>query len=326
MFPEKLITGIFSLNNIDKKACLSLGVIFNDDGTVYFSEIVQTLIKVNYKLSYDDADELIDYAPREEEDLSIISRILDKRKSLRKNHGSNEILEIYGKVIFNDDKPKIKVIYPTISRLMISEAMILYGDLLSNFTNTENIPVPYRVQENSSFNSNDFNYESMNQIYINYLKKKSMGKTYYSISPLEHNSLGLKSYLHATSPIRRYSDLLVNFQMNNFLNNKELMSKEEIKENIIKINLLSRQNINKYREDQKYCFNKWLNYNNSKTYNLVLLNWINERKNLSIIYFLDFYISSICYLKTKVKIKAGDIFSAKNIISEQSENPHFEVI
>tara|TARA_B100000579_G_scaffold177951_1_gene145015 strand:+ start:43 stop:609 length:567 start_codon:yes stop_codon:yes gene_type:complete len=71
MLPEILINNVFSLSKNDKRESMSLGVIFNEDGSISSTEIVQSLIKVDYSLNYTEADELIDYAPKEEEDLSI---------------------------------------------------------------------------------------------------------------------------------------------------------------------------------------------------------------------------------------------------------------
>ena len=82
--PEALINNIFSLSDKEKRESLSLGVVFNDDGTISSTEIVQSLIQVDYRLDFTEADELIDYAPKEEEDLSVISSILEIRKSWRK--------------------------------------------------------------------------------------------------------------------------------------------------------------------------------------------------------------------------------------------------
>ena len=88
LLPEVLINEVLSLSENGIRESLSLGVIFNHDGSVFSSEIVQSLIKVDLRLNYTDADELIDYAPKEEEDLSIISTILQSRKCWRKNLGA----------------------------------------------------------------------------------------------------------------------------------------------------------------------------------------------------------------------------------------------
>ena len=83
MLPEILINDVFSLSDKEKRESLSLGVSFNEDGSVGSIEIVKSIIKVDYRLTYTEADELIDYAPKEEEDLSIISKILQSRKCWR---------------------------------------------------------------------------------------------------------------------------------------------------------------------------------------------------------------------------------------------------
>ena len=174
-----------------------------------------------------------------------------------------EILESFRKITVEDNNPTLKIIDPTLSRQLISEAMILYGNLISNFTKVNKIPVPYRVQQRIDKVSKDNFQESDNNVLYNFLLKKTMGKSYYSINPMPHSSLGLTSYLHATSPIRRYADLLVNYQINRFLNYKELISKEDVEQVTLEINNQGRQNIMRYREDQKYWLIKWFNENYS---------------------------------------------------------------
>ena len=325
MLPEILINEVFSFTKKEKRCSISLGVVLNNDGSIYSSEIVQSLVQPNYQLTYEDADELLDYAPREEEDLSIISTILEKRRSWRKKIGAKEILESYGKIIVNNNIPTVKVINPTLSRLLISEAMILYGDLLSKYTMDNNISVPYRVQENSFIIENKNKKYSDNIILHNYLLKKSMGKTYYSIIPLSHNSLALHSYLHATSPIRRYCDLLVHYQINRFLNNKCLIAKEDIEINIKQINNIGRQNINRSREDQKKWINVWFENNSSKEFKVIFLNWINRNKNHCIMYFIDFNFSVLCYLKSKLEIDIGDKIIIRNITNDYTDMLCFQL-
>ena len=326
MLPEALINNIFSLSDKEKRESLSLGVIFNDDGSISSTEIVQSLIQVDYRLDFTEADELIDYAPKEEIDLSLISTILEIRKSWRKNLGSIEILESYGKIVVEDKIPNIKIIDPTLSRQLISEAMILYGDIISNFTKLNKIPVPYRVQERADKVSKDNIQLSDNKILYNFLLKKTMGKTYYSINPMQHDSLALTSYLHATSPIRRYADLLVHYQLNRFLNNKVLISKDDVQQIIQEINNQGRQNIMRFREDQKYWLGKWFENNTFNEYSVILLNWVNRYKNICLLYFVDYNFSTISNLHSKLNINIGDNFNVKNTTHDNNDMNYFEII
>ena len=326
MLPEALINNVFSLSDKEKRESLSLGVIFNDDGSISSTEIVQSLIQVDYRLDFTEADELIDYAPKEEIDLSLISTILESRKSWRKNLGSIEILESYGKIVVEDKIPNIKIIDPTLSRQLISEAMILYGDIISNFTKLNKIPVPYRVQERADKVSKDNIQLSDNKILYNFLLKKTMGKTYYSINPMQHDSLALTSYLHATSPIRRYADLLVHYQLNRFLNNKVLISKDDVQQIIQEINNQGRQNIMRFREDQKYWLGKWFENNTFNEYSVILLNWINRYKNICLLYFVDYNFSTISNLHSKLNINIGDNFNVKNTTHDNNDMNYFEII
>ena len=326
MLPEALINNVFSLSDKEKRESLSLGVILNDDGSISSTEIVQSLIQVDYRLDFTEADELIDYAPKEEIDLSLISTILESRKSWRKNLGSIEILESYGKIVVEDKIPNIKIIDPTLSRQLISEAMILYGDIISNFTKLNKIPVPYRVQERADKVSKDNIQLSDNKILYNFLLKKTMGKTYYSINPMQHDSLALTSYLHATSPIRRYADLLVHYQLNRFLNNKVLISKDDVQQIIQEINNQGRQNIMRFREDQKYWLGKWFENNTFNEYSVILLNWVNRYKNICLLYFVDYNFSTISNLHSKLNINIGDNFNVKNTNHDNNDMNYFEII
>jgi len=325
MLPELLINNVFSLSDKENRKSLSLGVIFNDDGSVASSELVQSVIKVDYKLNYSEADELIDYAPKEEDDLNIISEILKKRNYWRMNSGAIEISEPYGKIIVEDNIPTLKIIDPTLSRKLISESMILFGDIISNFTKTNKISVPYRVQEGLDKNRNEYLQGSDNSVLKNFLLKKSMGRSYYSIKPMPHFSLGRISYLHATSPIRRYADFIVNFQLNRFLNNKDLISKEEIEQIINVINSQGRENIMRYREDQKYWLRKWFENYSLKNFDVILLNWINRYKNICILYFMEYSISTICNLNTKLNLNIGDTFNVRKTIEYDNDLLSFEL-
>ena len=165
-----------------------------------------------------------------------------------------------------------------------------------------------------------------NKILYNFLLKKTMGKTYYSINPMQHDSLALTSYLHATSPIRRYADLLVHYQLNRFLNNKVLISKDDVQQIIQEINNQGRQNIMRFREDQKYWLGKWFENNTFNEYSVILLNWVNRYKNICLLYFVDYNFSTISNLHSKLNINIGDNFNVKNTTHDNNDMNYFEII
>ncbi len=310
MFPEIIVDRLFSLKEKENRFAISVGAIIEDNGEISSYEVTKSIVKPIYRLNYDDADELLDYVPEEEEDLYLIYKLINLRRNWRKKNGAREIIESQGKIKVKGDIPYIKIIEPTPSRKLISESMVLYGDIISMFTKENNIPIPYRVQD--SIKNESIGFKPRGSIMTNYLLKKTMGKTYYTSKSLKHSSLGLASYTHSSSPIRRYADLLIHYQITNFLNNKKLISMLEMEKLINNLNKLSRQNINKYREDQKEWIMRWFKGKKNKVYKCVLLSWINLNKNISILYFNDYYFTQICILETKYDINVGDEIKIKN--------------
>ena len=71
------------------------------------AEIMKSIINVKYSLNYEDADQLIDYAPREEDDLLQIYRILKKRIEYRISNGAIDLQQSKGKLKTIDDKKKV---------------------------------------------------------------------------------------------------------------------------------------------------------------------------------------------------------------------------
>ena len=88
----------------------------------------------------------------------------------------------------------------------------------------------------------DFNYYLKKTFYkntsfISDLMLRAQSKAYYGIKNIGHFGLGLNHYTHFTSPIRRYSDLLVHRDLIEIIfnkklntNNKELMDHLTIQE------------------------------------------------------------------------------------------------
>ncbi|KTW26780.1 hypothetical protein T552_02781 [Pneumocystis carinii B80] len=157
-----------------------------------------------------------------------------------------------------NDSPQFFQNYPSIrniafdlldspSRVMVSEIMILAGEIAAKFCVERKLPVPFRSQDIISNHECRYKY---NQILerrnfatgrlslkdgmelINYT-----GPTIISTSPSPHLSLAIDHYIQATSPLRRYCDLVTHWQIQASLkgkgNNEMPFSKEYLDSSLL---------------------------------------------------------------------------------------------
>eukprot|EP00571_Detonula_confervacea_P007375 CAMPEP_0172314286 /NCGR_PEP_ID=MMETSP1058-20130122/22162_1 /TAXON_ID=83371 /ORGANISM="Detonula confervacea, Strain CCMP 353" /LENGTH=844 /DNA_ID=CAMNT_0013028113 /DNA_START=16 /DNA_END=2550 /DNA_ORIENTATION=+ len=94
MFPEIMSSGAMSLQSMEDKCALSLGVELNSDGSIDPSSIIMTpsLIHVDYRLTYDQVDEMLDEGVgyTEEWQIGAMLGAATKRRAHRVGRGSTE--------------------------------------------------------------------------------------------------------------------------------------------------------------------------------------------------------------------------------------------
>jgi len=94
MFPENMCSDIMSLQPWEDKCALSLGVELNEDGSIIDSSIIVTpsLINVDYGLTYDQVDEMLDegIAYSEEWQIGALLSASRRRRAHRVSKGSTE--------------------------------------------------------------------------------------------------------------------------------------------------------------------------------------------------------------------------------------------
>jgi RNB domain len=94
MFPSRIGTELMSLKVNEDVRALSLGVELNDDGSLDVSTLIVTpsLIRVAYRLTYDEVDEMLEegIAYNEEWEIGALLMAATKRRELRIKNGSAE--------------------------------------------------------------------------------------------------------------------------------------------------------------------------------------------------------------------------------------------
>ena len=318
MFPRQLVLSKLSISTLHKVPALSIGVQINEHGEIKNYQIINSFVKSTLKLNYQEADELIDLAPKEDPNLTILSSLLSKRRKWRKENGSIEFPRNTSRIIIENDKLSLFFVDESKSRKLIEEAMILMGTVIADYSIKNQIPIPFRCQDKVN---NHNKVEEYNDIYQNYLKRFSLRKSYISIKPFPHCTLGLNSYVQSTSPIRRYIDLLTHYQILSFLKGYKLITDFDMNLliNIYRSNYS--QAINIMNNDKKHYQKKFLLTNNTSDVSAILLRWIRENERLALVHFLDYSFDYVLELTSSKQLKPGQHIrlSLKPSISRQSE-------
>ena len=289
---------------------ISAAIEFNNDGSIHNYEIIEAIIKPKYQLTYEDANEILELEPKEEIELIEIKNLLEKSIAFRKKQGA---------IIFENSNTKIKLVKEkiiidklekSISQIIVAESMILMGYVTSLFINKYNLPAIFRTHK-----INCDPYEILNKYNESSIKyiilKQYMGRSYSTIKPGIHESLGLKMYVQSTSPLRRYLDLIIQRQVYNKINNYELLS-------INSISHIIDYSLNRQKENNNIIKNDKLKYlilffkNEKKPfYKIIFVKWINYKRNIALVFFPDYSLEILITLFVSIEIYSNKIYRVK---------------
>src|SRR5262249_36883366 len=96
------------------------------------------------------------------------------------------------------------------SRILVSELMILANGLAAGFAAVNNLPVIFRTQEPREVLAME-EAPAVEALAFERLRK-TFKRSRLSLTPGLHSGLGLTAYTQASSPIRRYADLVTQRQ------------------------------------------------------------------------------------------------------------------
>lgn len=96
---------------------------------------------------------------------------------------------------------------------LVSEMMILCGEVIATFGSQNNIPLPYRGQPQSNIDISAFTHLPEGPVRVAAIVKTMRAAEIDFRNPIRHGILGLPGYVQFTSPIRRYVDLLAHYQV-----------------------------------------------------------------------------------------------------------------
>ena len=314
---DKDITEIANLKQNKISETLSTRIELAENGSIKDYEIMEAKIKPNYQITYEEANDLIDLEPKEELELILMKDMLMKSYKFRESKGAIIFDIPYSKLYLDENgNPKVSKIDTTTAHKVVSEAMILMGYVYSDFLLKNGLPAPFRSQK-INCNASEILERNFTSPVKYSILKQYIGKSNISIKASSHETLGLKSYVQATSPLRRYLDLVIQRQISLKLNNKKTISEDEIKE-IIENNKIRQINANNIVKENKLKYLRIFFNNKNESNKLILIRWINSKKNIALVYFPEYYLETLVILYSSIETYPNKIYKVKYYRNDSS--------
>ena len=254
MIPEELSNDICSLKEGVVRNCFSVIFKFDNKFNLINFNITKTKIISNKRFTYSEAQSILD---NNEgflfSELSIIKKIANKLRKKRKLSGAIMFNKKDMGFKLNDQKHPIDIFVKEsyFTQKIIEELMLLTNITIANFLKSKKISnAVFRVHDipdkdkllslkNLALEFN-YNVDVSNKIAVrkslNKLLEKvegtteqglfeplvirSMAKAEYSTKNIGHYGLSINDYVHFTSPIRRYADLIIHRIVYSIIKNK----------------------------------------------------------------------------------------------------------
>jgi len=288
MFPSMLATGPMSLVQGQICCALSFGVVLDVSGAVQEYSIRASLIKPTYRLTYEDVDEMLELGVKAEPEIATIATLAQRRYEWRHAQGAISIHLPEAMIKVHDDEIAIRVLDDSLARKLVAEMMILAGEVAGRYGQAHSIALPFRGQPQPELPPE----EELLQLPAGHVRacamRRCMPKSEMSISPTRHAGLGLDTYTQATSPIRRYSDLLTHFQLKAHLRGEEPpFSAEQLKEVMMSVATATQEVTLVERQTNRYWGLEYLRRHADQVWQAVMLMWLREDSRLGLILIED---------------------------------------
>src|SRR5438034_913125 len=240
MLPERLSNGVCSLNPGVDRLTHSVFIHFDKHGVVKSARFARSVIRSAHRLTYKQAYAILTSPPGDQlgERLHLAWELAASLRRQRFQHGSRELDFPEVKVwVDKQGRPvRLERVENDESHQLIEEFMLAANEAVARELKNRAIPTIYRVHENPDpeklaeyrefvlsfdYKVGDLTHRvELQRLLAAFRGKpedqalkiallKRLKRARYFSQPLGHYGLAKANYLHFTSPIRRYADLVV---------------------------------------------------------------------------------------------------------------------
>ncbi|MCB5270931.1 MAG: ribonuclease catalytic domain-containing protein [Candidatus Cloacimonetes bacterium] len=213
MLPPEFSQAQFSLVQGQEKPVLSLYTDFDAELRPGKTQLVAQKIRISENLSYKTVDKDFDKPI-----FSLLGKMAENLKELRDPEERAEGRRfIYNFILKNGKLISRKVDLHSEARQMIEELMIHYNRSLADYAVAQDLPLFFR------------NITRMGSVE----NETQLSSAYLDTKAGYHPGIGTNAYLHATSPIRRFVDLVNQMQVQNHISHGQTSFTEDALQSMI---------------------------------------------------------------------------------------------
>ncbi len=266
MLPPGFAQSVGSLEPDRERPAMSLLVDIDETGEVASWEVVPSMVRTRAALSYEGADDALagSGAPWSEP-LQRLVEVATSRRKTRDEAGAVTIDRSEMSIeVDSDGEISVRVVERAApARETVAELMIVCNSILGEFCRDKGIPAAYRSQ--SAPDASDLGElpavdEDPAQMALRRsLLGRLMRPATIGTVPEPHGGLGVAVYIQATSPLRRYPDLVMQRQISHYLEHGEpLYSAEEVASVAHRADAQLREVARVEEQRKRYWFMKYL--------------------------------------------------------------------
>ncbi|CCK79179.1 ribonuclease catalytic domain-containing protein [Desulfobacula toluolica] len=298
MIPPNLSEDLCSLKENEIRPGISTIIKLSRFFEIQDYKIVPSIIKVHKQMSYSAANLL----NGKDDPITTLYKIAIRLREKRLKAGATQITlpEVNVWIEENQEIGYLKIDRENPSRMLISEMMIFANSLMAEFLSANNVPAVFRSQAQPKQRL----FKGIEtSLILNFMQRKQLSRAIIGTEPESHSGLGVKAYATATSPIRRYHDLLTQRQIKSIFGYDKAYTKTEL-ETIIQSISVAIANAGRIQSSRKrYWIIKYLESKRGNTYEALVLDCHRDHYNVLIKEFM--YEAKLPV--SGVKLKHGDI-------------------
>ena len=232
MLPAGLAEGLCSLKAGEIRPAISTMVTLSPSLEIVDFEILPSRIKVKHQLTYYDVNQAADQDP----DIIILREIAEKFHNQRLDAGAVQINVPEINVWLADDRTITvnRINRESPGRMLVSEIMIMANWLMARYLAENNMPAVFRSQPapRERLYKGDGG-----TLFQNWMQRRHLSRFVLNSKGEKHSGLGLSEYVTATSPIRKYFDLITQRQIRAVMGLEKPYTSDEIEQAILMLEL-----------------------------------------------------------------------------------------